>query len=420
MKSSILKTALLLIAICYLPIAGFAQGGSCSPDKIALKDTGRPAGGALIKVCPAGGTFPGCASSLFTDPTLSVGATNPVTADSLGNWGFCATAGVNYDYQITCSGCTTLTVHNFPLPPSSPIVANALTSSSANPANVGLIKLASGDCLDWRNNANSGNIQLCKDTSDNMDASAFPAVLALNVKQGNATTSFAVLDNAGVAHFFVSGTSPYTNTFISGNGSGNVFLGSAAKTSVSDTTGNITVSGSTSGTTGLKASAVASGTLTFPAATDTLVGKATTDTLTNKTLTSPAITTPAINGITINGVPSVMQFSCTGTATAASTLSLSGGACTNTLGILFPVSSSATIANLRCKSQGAGVNASSGAVTVRKNGVAQTTTCTIGTGTTCSDLTHTFSVAAGDTVDLVFTTQTAETLGNIGCTVEKQ
>ncbi|WP_192248450.1 hypothetical protein [Mesorhizobium caraganae] len=58
------------------------------------------------------------------------------------------------------------------------------------------------------------------------------------------------------------------------------------------------VAGSTSGTTTLQASAIASGTLTLPAATDTLVGKATTDTLTNKTFD----TAGAGNSLLINGV----------------------------------------------------------------------------------------------------------------------
>ena len=62
------------------------------------------------------------------------------------------------------------------------------------------------------------------------------------------------------------------------------------------TVASLTLSGATSGTTVLQASAVASGTLTLPAATDTLVGRATTDTLTNKTLTAPTINNPIITG----------------------------------------------------------------------------------------------------------------------------
>jgi len=59
----------------------------------------------------------------------------------------------------------------------------------------------------------------------------------------------------------------------------------------------IDLSGSTSGTTTVQATAVAgTTTLTLPAATDTLVGKATTDTLTNKTLTAPVISTISNTG----------------------------------------------------------------------------------------------------------------------------
>jgi hypothetical protein len=59
----------------------------------------------------------------------------------------------------------------------------------------------------------------------------------------------------------------------------------------------IDLSGSTSGTTTLQATAVAgTTTITLPAATDTLVGKATTDTLTNKTLTTPVISTISNTG----------------------------------------------------------------------------------------------------------------------------
>lgn len=78
--------------------------------------------------------------------------------------------------------------------------------------------------------------------------------------------------------------------------------------------GKLIVAGTTSGSTVIDATAVASGTLTLPAATDTLVGKATTDTLTNKTLTSPTI-----NGATVSGT-----FTGTLTLSGVTTHSVAG------------------------------------------------------------------------------------------------
>jgi len=80
----------------------------------------------------------------------------------------------------------------------------------------------------------------------------------------------------------------------------------------------IDISGSTSGTTTLQATAVAgTTTLTLPAATDTLVGKATTDTLTNKTLTGAVM-----NGTLGATTPSTVAAT---TLTTSSTVTHNGG-----------------------------------------------------------------------------------------------
>jgi len=109
---------------------------------------------------------------------------------------------------------------------------------------------------------------------------------------------------------------------------------------------------------------------------------------------------------------------CTGTASAAATLFITQygtAACTNTTEsfnqqILAP--SAGTLRNLQVRCGTAGVNASSGVVTGRINGANTTVTCTVGTGTTCSDTTHTAAVVAGDRITLSVATQAGETLAN--------
>lgn len=114
---------------------------------------------------------------------------------------------------------------------------------------------------------------------------------------------------------------------------------------------------------------------------------------------------------------------CTGVATAASTLGLYGTGpnvvlttCTSALigsGILMP--KAGTISELLVTATAAGVNASSGLVTVIKNGADQTMVCTIGTGTACTDgvVAHQVTVAKGDLISIKFTSQALDTLAGV-------
>lgn len=138
-----------------------------------------------------------------------------------------------------------------------------------------------------------------------------------------------------------------------------------------------------------------------------------------------------LGGNTFTGLTSVISWlgagngdtfraTCTGVGTAASTLGLYGTGsnvtattCTSaTIGAGQVMKNSGNLIRLSVSATAAGTNASSGVVTVLKNGVSQTLTCTIGTGTSCND-THPIAYVPGDLISIQFTTQAADTLAGV-------
>lgn len=58
-----------------------------------------------------------------------------------------------------------------------PLAAPAFQSPTANPSATGIVRLATGDSINWRNNANSADILLSKDISDRLRADLFAGIV---------------------------------------------------------------------------------------------------------------------------------------------------------------------------------------------------------------------------------------------------
>lgn len=121
----------------------------------------------------------------------------------------------------------------------------------------------------------------------------------------------------------------------------------------------------------------------------------------------------------------------TGTATASSTLFLlAAGSATNAFtnttatNATFIAPRTGTLRNLQCTATTGGVNASSGVVTVRSAALSSGTfsntslTATFGTATSTNDTTHTANVVLGQPIQIQVTSQAAETLAGVVCTLQ--
>lgn len=112
---------------------------------------------------------------------------------------------------------------------------------------------------------------------------------------------------------------------------------------------------------------------------------------------------------------------CTGVAGSAQTEYLNGAACSGatTATYSYLVATPGELANLRVLSSAAVVGGSSKDVlTVYKNGVATSLTCTIAaSGTTCSDTADGVAVVAGDYIQFQFVSATSDTAANVSASV---
>lgn len=124
-----------------------------------------------------------------------------------------------------------------------------------------------------------------------------------------------------------------------------------------------------------------------------------------------------------------VKGTCTGTVPASATSGGLYGTGSNitstvcatiggtTVGAGEVMQAAGTMGMLQVAAGTGGSVAGSGVFTVLKNGSTTTITCTVGTATSCVDVTHYVAYAVGDLISIQYTSQAADTLANIKASV---
>lgn len=178
------------------------------------------------------------------------------------------------------------------------VLAAYLKSRGANPATIGLVRLTKTDAIVWRNQANSGNLQLTIDSSNNLTWDGVKLVRSGEIVNAD------VAANAAIAR---SKLASGTNYRILANNSTGVMSENAALSAANvvyaDTNGQLAGEATLAKTRG--GSGQDNSSITFPAS-GVLVTEAGTETLTNKSMSGGSNTftnislTTAVTGILPN------------------------------------------------------------------------------------------------------------------------
>lgn len=135
---------------------------------------------------------------------------------------------------------------------------SSITSSSANPAITGFLKLSTGDIVCWRNNGNSADLCISKNISDQLDVSGFASLKTPSTFTNGAATLTLPTSTGTLARLFgdtftsttltspvingtPSGTGIPTVTVKKGTGAGNYTTANTTMTDVDGTNLSYTV-----------------------------------------------------------------------------------------------------------------------------------------------------------------------------------
>lgn len=197
-------------------LCGLAVGQGSRNDFAALSNTGVPIAFPSVRICQLTASGVPCSplATIFTDQTLTSQAANPFTGDAYGNAFFYGAPGW-YQVQVSGAGVSPYTFKVLLGPDVNNVAVlnfGTLASLSNNPSQTGNVKLGPNDQVCWRNNANTADVCLAKNGSDQLIGITVTTTLATSVVSPNLNPA-----SGGIIKFSNGDTSCWRNNANTGD-----------------------------------------------------------------------------------------------------------------------------------------------------------------------------------------------------------